>query len=252
MRQELYRLSAGSRLNLLTTQIDRLTLSDQLAEKKYQEKEILQQLASAREQKARYINNWVREGGRAAGHRAAGHRDRDPAARQRASAAARWWCCGRRRTAWCSSSARARSARWRKRPSRWSRWCRRATRSKPRSTSTAPTSRDCGSAIRCASSSTRCRSSGTARWRGKSASSPRIRSRPTRTPAPPPTSPTDRRRFSAPASRLGPMALRDVPKDFRLIPGMTTTAEIVIGRRTVISYLLDPIVRLFDESLREP
>jgi hypothetical protein len=28
--------------------------------------------------------------------------------------------------------------------------------------------------------------------------------------------------------------------------------EIVIGKRTVISYLLDPIVRLFDESLREP
>jgi HlyD family secretion protein len=43
-----------------------------------------------------------------------------------------------------------------------------------------------------------------------------------------------------------------VPPDFRLIPGMTATAEIVIGKRTVISYLLDPIVRLFDESLREP
>jgi len=51
---------------------------------------------------------------------------------------------------------------------------------------------------------------------------------------------------------LGPVTLRDVPKDFRLIPGMTATAEIVIGKRTVISYLLDPIVRLFDESLREP
>jgi hemolysin D len=51
---------------------------------------------------------------------------------------------------------------------------------------------------------------------------------------------------------LGPVTLRDVPKDFRLIPGMTTTAEIVIGKRTIISYLLDPIVRLFDESLREP
>jgi HlyD family secretion protein len=51
---------------------------------------------------------------------------------------------------------------------------------------------------------------------------------------------------------LGPPELRDVPRDFRLIPGMTTTAEIVIGKRTIISYLLDPIVRLFDESLREP
>jgi len=26
----------------------------------------------------------------------------------------------------------------------------------------------------------------------------------------------------------------------------------VVGKRTIISYLLDPIVRLFDESLREP
>jgi HlyD family secretion protein len=51
---------------------------------------------------------------------------------------------------------------------------------------------------------------------------------------------------------LGPLALRDVPADFRLIPGMTATAEIKVGRRTIISYLLDPIVRLFDESLREP
>jgi HlyD family secretion protein len=33
---------------------------------------------------------------------------------------------------------------------------------------------------------------------------------------------------------------------------MTTTAEIKVGRRTIISYLLDPVVRLFDESLREP
>ena len=40
--------------------------------------------------------------------------------------------------------------------------------------------------------------------------------------------------------------------DFRLIPGMTTTAEIIIGKRRIISYLLDPVVKLFDESLREP
>jgi HlyD family secretion protein len=51
---------------------------------------------------------------------------------------------------------------------------------------------------------------------------------------------------------LGPVDLRDVPRDFRLIPGMTTTAEIQVGRRTIISYLLDPVIRLFDEGLREP
>src|SRR5262249_5955835 len=57
MRQELLALSAGSKLNLLTTQLDRMSLGDQLAEKKYQEKEILQQVAAAREQSAKYINN---------------------------------------------------------------------------------------------------------------------------------------------------------------------------------------------------
>ena len=63
MRQDLLKLAAGSLLNLLTTQLDRLALSDQLAEKKYQEKELAQQIAAARETKERYINNWVREGG---------------------------------------------------------------------------------------------------------------------------------------------------------------------------------------------
>jgi HlyD family secretion protein len=51
---------------------------------------------------------------------------------------------------------------------------------------------------------------------------------------------------------LGPLTLQDVPRDFRLIPGMTTTAEILVGKRTIISYLLDPVIRVFDESLREP
>ena len=51
---------------------------------------------------------------------------------------------------------------------------------------------------------------------------------------------------------LGPLTLQDVPRDFRLIPGMTSTAEILVGKRTIISYLLDPVIRVFDESLREP
>ena len=46
--------------------------------------------------------------------------------------------------------------------------------------------------------------------------------------------------------------LRDLPKDFRLIPGMTLAAEVKIGKRSIVSYVLDPVVRLFDESLREP
>ena len=38
----------------------------------------------------------------------------------------------------------------------------------------------------------------------------------------------------------------------RLLPGMTVTAEINVGRRTVISYFLYPIIRGLDDSIREP
>ncbi|WP_046864216.1 HlyD family type I secretion periplasmic adaptor subunit [Microvirga massiliensis] len=46
--------------------------------------------------------------------------------------------------------------------------------------------------------------------------------------------------------------LRDVPETMHLIPGMTVQAEIKVGRRTVISYFLYPILRGLDESIREP
>lgn len=46
--------------------------------------------------------------------------------------------------------------------------------------------------------------------------------------------------------------LRNVPDGFRLMPGMKVRAEIKVGKRTIISYFLYPIIRAFDESLREP
>lgn len=46
--------------------------------------------------------------------------------------------------------------------------------------------------------------------------------------------------------------LRGVPPDTRLLPGLTLTAEIIIGKRTVLSYLIYPMIKAFDESLREP
>lgn len=52
--------------------------------------------------------------------------------------------------------------------------------------------------------------------------------------------------------RITSTRLDHVPASFRLIPGMTSTAEIKIGQRSVISYFLYPIIRSFDESLREP
>lgn len=37
-----------------------------------------------------------------------------------------------------------------------------------------------------------------------------------------------------------------------LLPGMTLSAEIVVGKRTVMSYLLWPLTKAVDESIREP
>jgi hemolysin D len=47
-------------------------------------------------------------------------------------------------------------------------------------------------------------------------------------------------------------SLRNVPEGFRLMPGMKVRAEIKVGRRSVISYFLYPVIRALDESLREP
>jgi hemolysin D len=46
--------------------------------------------------------------------------------------------------------------------------------------------------------------------------------------------------------------LRGKPDQIRMIPGMTLTAEMNVGNRTVISYFLYPLLRGLDESIREP
>jgi hemolysin D len=38
----------------------------------------------------------------------------------------------------------------------------------------------------------------------------------------------------------------------RLLPGMTVNAEIVVGKRSVMSYLIWPLTKALDESIREP
>jgi HlyD family secretion protein len=46
--------------------------------------------------------------------------------------------------------------------------------------------------------------------------------------------------------------LKKMPPWARLLPGMTLTAEIVVGKRSVISYLLWPLTKALDESIHEP
>ncbi len=51
---------------------------------------------------------------------------------------------------------------------------------------------------------------------------------------------------------FGDAKLRNLPDKFRLLPGMTVTAEIVVGKRSVLSYLLWPLTKALNESIREP
>ena len=46
--------------------------------------------------------------------------------------------------------------------------------------------------------------------------------------------------------------LRGVPKDFRLLPGMTLQGDILVGRRTILSYLVEGALRTGTEAMREP
>jgi HlyD family type I secretion membrane fusion protein len=46
--------------------------------------------------------------------------------------------------------------------------------------------------------------------------------------------------------------LRDVPASFRLIPGMTLAGDIMIGKRSIMSYLVEGGLRTGSEAMREP
>lgn len=51
---------------------------------------------------------------------------------------------------------------------------------------------------------------------------------------------------------LGASTLQDLPPNAVLLPGMTLTAEILVGKRSVLSYLLWPLTKAAKESIREP
>ncbi|MFZ2307723.1 MAG: HlyD family type I secretion periplasmic adaptor subunit [Rhodoferax sp.] len=51
---------------------------------------------------------------------------------------------------------------------------------------------------------------------------------------------------------LGNTRLDEMPANATLLPGMTLTAEILVGKRSVLSYLLWPLTKAAKESIREP
>jgi HlyD family type I secretion membrane fusion protein len=46
--------------------------------------------------------------------------------------------------------------------------------------------------------------------------------------------------------------LHDVPTNFRLIPGMTIQGDVLVGHRTILSYLVEGGLRNASEAMREP
>jgi membrane fusion protein, hemolysin D len=48
------------------------------------------------------------------------------------------------------------------------------------------------------------------------------------------------------------VALHNVPASFRLMPGMPVTADVKVGKRTVLQYLLARVLPVTQEAMREP
>ncbi len=51
---------------------------------------------------------------------------------------------------------------------------------------------------------------------------------------------------------LTEMKLRNLPPGFKLRPGMRLVADVKIGRRSILRYVLNPLTRVLDESPYEP
>jgi hemolysin D len=52
--------------------------------------------------------------------------------------------------------------------------------------------------------------------------------------------------------RIDAAQLHDVPANFRLIPGMTVQGDVLVGHRTILSYILESGMRTSFEAMREP
>ena len=52
--------------------------------------------------------------------------------------------------------------------------------------------------------------------------------------------------------RLTSTKLRNVPEGFRVMPGLPLSGDVKVGERSVVSYMLRPILRGLGEAMREP
>jgi HlyD family secretion protein len=67
-----------------------------------------------------------------------------------------------------------------------------------------------------------------------------------------PVDPQQNQPFYRARISIDKVALHNVPEDFRVTPGMPITADIKVGKRTVLTYLLGKIVPIAREGMREP
>lgn len=51
---------------------------------------------------------------------------------------------------------------------------------------------------------------------------------------------------------LADIRLHDVPAGFKVVPGMPVTADIKVGKRTILSYLFSRVMPIASEGMREP
>ena len=58
--------------------------------------------------------------------------------------------------------------------------------------------------------------------------------------------------YRAKISLGGLETMRNLPENFRLVPGMEVEAEIKTGRRRIIEYIIYPLIKALDEAAREP
>ncbi len=71
-------------------------------------------------------------------------------------------------------------------------------------------------------------------------------------PAPPPGSSMSTEPYYRARIAIDRVALHDVPSGFRLMPGMPVTADVKVGKRTVLQYLLERILPVTAQGMREP
>lgn len=67
-----------------------------------------------------------------------------------------------------------------------------------------------------------------------------------------PVLPTSTETFYRARIAIDRVALHDVPAGFRVTPGMPVTADIRVGKRTVLKYLLGQVLPVAQEAMREP